>query len=99
MRYYRHTLPDKQKEQVPRGCKALQQITTVHIDEAMKGEPHRFVQTTVRQNNSWFETWRALHVTYNQGQQAQMLSTLQWIMNPSWSKNQNNARFIIAFTR
>eukprot|EP00971_Amphidinium_carterae_P330572 6463683-Amphidinium_carterae.1 len=36
-------------------------------------------------NASGFETWRALHATYDRGQQAKKLQALHRIMNPTWN--------------
>eukprot|EP00971_Amphidinium_carterae_P145944 2892697-Amphidinium_carterae.1 len=44
---------------------------------ATKGEPQRFLQTNIKQNQSKFEAWRALHATYDHGLQAQQLSQLR----------------------
>eukprot|EP00971_Amphidinium_carterae_P262371 5204447-Amphidinium_carterae.1 len=43
------------------------------LTKATKGEPHRFAQTTIRQNGSGFESWRALHTNYDQKTQTQQL--------------------------
>eukprot|EP00971_Amphidinium_carterae_P349133 6490862-Amphidinium_carterae.1 len=55
------------KEDMNYHSRSLQCILT----KATKGEPHRFLQTNIRQNKCGFEAWRALHATYDQGLQAQ----------------------------
>eukprot|EP00971_Amphidinium_carterae_P246277 4891546-Amphidinium_carterae.1 len=51
--------------------------------KVMKGEPYKFVVQCNHNNASGFETWRRLHVTYDQGEKAQHLAQLARI---TWNK-------------
>eukprot|EP00971_Amphidinium_carterae_P085385 1689080-Amphidinium_carterae.1 len=53
-----------------------------------KGEPYRFVVKCNHNNSSGLETWRRLHMTYDQGEKAQHLATLSRIMRPTWNNIQ-----------
>eukprot|EP00971_Amphidinium_carterae_P242620 4817293-Amphidinium_carterae.1 len=64
--------------------KALQYTLT----KVTKGEPYRFVVQCNHNNSSGFETWRRLHMTYDQGEKAQQLGTLSRIMRPTWNNIQ-----------
>eukprot|EP00971_Amphidinium_carterae_P128395 2543363-Amphidinium_carterae.1 len=49
-------------------------------------------------NQSGFETWCALHATYNQGKQTQKLHTLQRSMKATWhNESQQPHDFIQQF--
>eukprot|EP00971_Amphidinium_carterae_P300674 5974238-Amphidinium_carterae.2 len=55
------------------------------LTKVTKGEPYKFVVQCNHNNSSGFETWRSLHVTYDQGEKAQHLATLSRIMKPTWN--------------
>eukprot|EP00971_Amphidinium_carterae_P006413 126602-Amphidinium_carterae.1 len=58
------------------------------LTKVTKGEPYRFVVQCNHNNSSGFETWRRLHMTYDQAEKAQQLGTLSRIMNPTWNNAQ-----------
>eukprot|EP00971_Amphidinium_carterae_P236610 4696022-Amphidinium_carterae.2 len=53
------------------------------LTKVMKGKPHRFVLQCNHNNASGFETWRRMHVTYDQVEKAQQLNLLWTIMKPT----------------
>eukprot|EP00971_Amphidinium_carterae_P218601 4338851-Amphidinium_carterae.1 len=52
------------------------------LTKITKGEVCRLVVQCNQNNSSGFETWRRLHITYDQGEKAQNLAQLKRIMNP-----------------
>eukprot|EP00971_Amphidinium_carterae_P147633 2926253-Amphidinium_carterae.1 len=68
------------------------------LTKVTKGDPYKFVVQCNHNNSSGFETWRRLHITYDQGDKAQQLSTLSRIMKPTWNNNtQQPSEFIRQF--
>eukprot|EP00971_Amphidinium_carterae_P230904 4581956-Amphidinium_carterae.2 len=61
--------------------RAIQYTLTI----VTKGDPYRFVVQCNHNNSSGFETWRRLHVTYDQGEKAQHLNILARVMKPTWN--------------
>eukprot|EP00971_Amphidinium_carterae_P349790 6491226-Amphidinium_carterae.1 len=74
--------------------RVLQYILT----KVTKGEPYKFVVQCNHNNANRFETWRRLHVTYDQGEKAQHLAQLARIMKPTWNNStQSPTEFIKTF--
>eukprot|EP00971_Amphidinium_carterae_P232711 4618280-Amphidinium_carterae.1 len=68
------------------------------LTRVTKGEPYRFVVQCNHNNSSRFETWRRLHMTYDQGEKAQQLGTLSRIMRPTWNSLQHSpSEFVMNF--
>eukprot|EP00971_Amphidinium_carterae_P070067 1386496-Amphidinium_carterae.1 len=59
--------------------------TTEDCRRVTKAEPYKFVVQCNHNNASGFETWRRLHVTYDQGEKAQHLAQLARVMKPTWN--------------
>eukprot|EP00971_Amphidinium_carterae_P020064 395380-Amphidinium_carterae.1 len=68
------------------------------LTKVTKGEPLRVVIQCNQNNASGFETWRRLHVTYDQGEKAQQLQTLSRVLKPTWNNTtQQPSQFMRQF--
>eukprot|EP00971_Amphidinium_carterae_P262189 5200790-Amphidinium_carterae.1 len=82
---------DEQQEKIDEFTEAFHHYTRAlqhTLTKVTKGEPYRFVVQCNYNNSSGFETWRRLHMTYDQEEKAQQLGTLSRIMRPTWSNLQ-----------
>eukprot|EP00971_Amphidinium_carterae_P249370 4949954-Amphidinium_carterae.1 len=74
------TLPDDFEPFAPE-----QKETIADYTEAFQLYSRALHSATTTIDSSGFETWRRLHVTYDQGEKAQQLGTLSRIMKPTWN--------------
>eukprot|EP00971_Amphidinium_carterae_P249369 4949953-Amphidinium_carterae.1 len=66
------------------------------LTKVTKGDPYRCVVQCNHNNSSGFETWRRLHITYDQGEKTQQLSTLTWTMKQTWNNvTQSPSKFLV----
>eukprot|EP00971_Amphidinium_carterae_P106053 2100387-Amphidinium_carterae.1 len=59
-----------------------------NLSRARKGERYQQIR------NNTVETWNALHIAYDHGQQIQRLQSVQRVVQPAWATATTNANFM-----